>query len=131
MIIPVKRYGIKTYEVIHHIQFWDNTSVSSFKKNAFTILESDNIFFSEFAEAEYVCPSNPGYINVKWGLMFDTLTIVMISMILFVSLCILIYSFEYMKYDINRTRFFFYLILFIYFMLILIISNNLVQLFIG
>ena len=52
-------------------------------------------------------------------------------MITAISLCAHIYSIEYMRTDPHNVRFFSYLSLFTFFMILLVVSDNVVQLFLG
>jgi len=72
-----------------------------------------------------------GFLNVKWGLQFDSLTVTMLIVVTVVSTLVHIYSIEYMYYDPHVPRFFSYLSLFTFFMLVLVTSNNFIQLFVG
>ena len=70
-------------------------------------------------------------LNVDWGFMFDTLTVVMCCIVTFVSSIVHLYSTEYMAYDPHLPRFMSYLSLFTFFMLILVTADNFVQMFVG
>jgi NADH-ubiquinone oxidoreductase chain 5 len=70
-------------------------------------------------------------LNVDWGFMFDSLTVVMCCVVTFVSLLVHLYSTEYMAYDPHLPRFMSYLSLFTFFMLILVTADNFVQMFVG
>jgi len=70
-------------------------------------------------------------LNVDWGFMFDSLTSVMCSMVLFISCLIHLYSTEYMSHDPHLPRFMSYLSLFTFFMLLLVTSDNFIQMFVG
>jgi NADH-ubiquinone oxidoreductase chain 5 len=74
---------------------------------------------------------NIGIININFNLLFDSLTIIMVVLILFISSLVHIYSFSYMKYDPFFNRFIAYLSLFTFFMLVLVTSNNFLQLLVG
>lgn len=63
--------------------------------------------------------------------MFDSLTCVMLLVVLTVSLCVHFYSFGYMDGDPHFRRFISYLSLFTFFMIILITGDNFFQLFVG
>jgi proton-translocating NADH-quinone oxidoreductase chain L len=71
------------------------------------------------------------FLNLKWGLLFDSLSITMFLVIMFVSVLVQLYAVEYMSHDTNRTRFVGYLALFVFFMTMLIVSDNYIQMFIG
>ena len=68
---------------------------------------------------------------VNWGFLFDTVSIIMLTMVLSISLVVHIYSTSYMSIDPHLVRFMSYLSLFTFFMLFLIVSDNLIQLFLG
>ena len=62
---------------------------------------------------------------------FDSLSASMLVVITTVSLCAHIYSIEYMKADPHSVRFFSWLSLFTFFMVLLVVSENMLQLFVG
>ena len=68
---------------------------------------------------------------VNWGFLFDSLTVVMLVVVTFVSTLVHIYSGEYMNGDPHRPRFMSYLSLFTFFMLILVTADNYLQMFVG
>ena len=70
-------------------------------------------------------------IGVEWGLMYDSLTVVMLIVVTVVSTLVHIYSGEYMEGDNHRGRFMSYLSLFTFFMLILVTADNYLQMFVG
>ena len=72
-----------------------------------------------------------GGFEVEWALRYDTLSVVMVAMVTFISTLIHIYSVGYMSHDATRPRFFAYLSLFTFMMLMLVTADNLVQLFFG
>jgi NADH-quinone oxidoreductase subunit L len=72
-----------------------------------------------------------GQFTPDWSLRQDTLSLVMVTMVSFVSMLIHIYSAGYMAHDKTVPRFFAYLSLFTFAMLMLVTANNLVQLFFG
>lgn len=74
---------------------------------------------------------NVDILHVDWGFIFDSLTIFMCFIVLFISFLVHLYSIEYMGYDPHLPRFMAYLSLFTFFMLILISSDNFLQMFIG
>ena len=69
--------------------------------------------------------------SLSWGFLFDTLTCVMLVVVLTVSMFVHLYSIEYMNTDPHRQRFMSYLSLFTFFMIILITSDNFLQMFLG
>merc|ERR1712127_469649 len=74
---------------------------------------------------------NSETLNVDWGFLFDSLTVVMCCVITFVSSLVHLYSTEYMSHDPHLPRFMSYLSLFTFFMLILVTADNFIQMFVG
>jgi len=74
---------------------------------------------------------NSEMLNVDWGFLFDSLTVVMCCVVTFVSSIVHLYSTEYMAYDPHLPRFMSYLSLFTFFMLILVTADNFIQMFVG
>lgn len=72
-----------------------------------------------------------GYVQIHWGFMFDSLTVMMLVVVTSISSLVHLYSIGYMSHDPHVPRFFSYLSIFTFFMLILVTANNLVQLFVG
>jgi NADH-quinone oxidoreductase subunit L len=72
-----------------------------------------------------------GQMHLDWSLRLDTLSVVMVAMVTFISTLIHIYSVGYMHHDPSNPRFFAYLSLFSFMMLMLVTADNLVQLFFG
>ena len=70
-------------------------------------------------------------INISWGFLIDPIASSMLIIITYISFCAHLYSFEYLKGDPHLNRFFCYLSLFTFFMIILVLSENVIQLFIG
>jgi NADH-ubiquinone oxidoreductase chain 5 len=70
-------------------------------------------------------------VNIHWGFLFDSLSSSMLIVINTISLCAHIYSVEYMATDPHRERFVSYLSLFTFFMILLVLSDNVLQLFVG
>ena len=68
---------------------------------------------------------------VNWGFVFDGITIIMLTMISFISTVVHIYSTNYMFNDPHLNRFLSYLSLFTFFMFILVSADNFIQLFLG
>jgi len=71
------------------------------------------------------------FLKINWGFQFDTLTVVMLFVITFISSLVHLYSLEYMEFDPHLTRFMSYLSLFTFFMLILVTADNFLQMFVG
>jgi proton-translocating NADH-quinone oxidoreductase chain L len=72
-----------------------------------------------------------GGLRTSWGLLVDSLTGLMLLVVLSISLCVHSYSLGYMAADPHRARFFGYLSLFTFFMLLLVVAPELPQLFVG
>jgi NADH-quinone oxidoreductase subunit L len=70
-------------------------------------------------------------IQIKIGLLFDSLTVIMLLIIYFISLCVNIYSIGYMGHDPFIIRFFTFLGFFTFFMVVLVTADNFLQLFVG
>jgi NADH-quinone oxidoreductase subunit L len=71
------------------------------------------------------------FVHIHWGLVYDPLSVSMLLIINTVSMCAHVYSVEYMSADAHITRFISYLSLFTFFMLLLVLSDNVLQLFVG
>nr|ADT62147.1 NADH dehydrogenase subunit 5 [Isoetes engelmannii] len=69
--------------------------------------------------------------DVSWGLLFDSLTVVMLIVVIFVSSLVHLYSISYMSEDPHSPRFMCYLSIFTFFMLMLVTGDNFLQLFLG
>jgi len=74
---------------------------------------------------------NSEYLCANWGFQFDSLTVVMLIVVTFISTLVHLYSTEYMSHDPHLPRFMSYLSLFTFFMLILVTADNFIQLFVG
>ena len=72
-----------------------------------------------------------GNFTINFGLQFDTITVVMLTLVTSVSALVHLYSTEYMAGDPHVPRFMSYLSLFTFFMIVLVTSDNFLQLFIG
>lgn len=70
-------------------------------------------------------------LDASWGLLFDSLTVVMLVVVTFVSSLVHVYSISYMADDPHSSRFMCYLSIFTFFMLMLVTADNLLQLFFG
>jgi len=69
--------------------------------------------------------------HFKLGFLIDQLTVLMLTVVTFVSFMVHIYTIGYMADDPGYQRFFSYISLFTFFMLMLASSNNFLQLFFG
>jgi NADH:ubiquinone oxidoreductase subunit 5 (subunit L)/multisubunit Na+/H+ antiporter MnhA subunit len=68
---------------------------------------------------------------VSFGLLYDSVTVIMLIVVTTVSSLVHIYSTGYMSGDPHVPRFMSYLSLFTFFMLVLVTADNILQLFIG
>jgi len=69
--------------------------------------------------------------TLGFGLLFDSLSVLMTLVVVTISLLVHLYSISYMSHDPHISRFMGYLSLFTYFMLVLVTSSNFIQMFIG
>jgi NADH-quinone oxidoreductase subunit L len=72
-----------------------------------------------------------GSIQIDFGFLIDSLTVVMLLIITGIGFLIHLYSIGYMHDDEGFTRFFTYLNLFVFFMLLLVMGSNFLITFIG
>jgi NADH-quinone oxidoreductase subunit L len=72
-----------------------------------------------------------GDVRMEVGFLIDRLTVLMMLVVTFVSLCVHVYTIGYMQDDPGYQRFFSYISLFTFSMLMLVMSNNFLQLFFG
>nr|AHX02464.1 NADH dehydrogenase subunit 5 [Plocamium cartilagineum] len=72
-----------------------------------------------------------GIINVSWGFLFDSLTVIMLIVVTLVSSLVHFYSISYMYEDPHFSRYMSFLCIFTFFMLVLVTSDNLIQMFLG
>jgi NADH-quinone oxidoreductase subunit L len=72
-----------------------------------------------------------GPLEVRYDLLIDQLTVVMLLVVTGVGLLIHLYSLGYMHGDARFERFFAYLNLFLFSMLVLVLGSNLLTLFVG
>jgi NADH-quinone oxidoreductase subunit L len=83
-----------------------------------------------FNGAVYTWMTSGGFV-FEVGFLIDKLTVVMMSVVTFVSLMVHIYTIGYMHDDPGYQRFFSYIALFTFAMLMLVMANNFMQLFFG
>ena len=96
-------------------------------------------FFAFYEVALLGCPTyiklcswvDSEILNIDWGFLFDSLTVVMCCVVTFVSSLVHLYSTEYMSHDPHLPRFMSYLSLFTFFMMILVTADNFIQMFLG
>jgi len=74
---------------------------------------------------------NSDLFYVSWGFLFDSLTVIMLVVVTFISSLVHLYSTEYMVHDPHLPRFMSYLSFFTFFMIILVTADNFIQMFVG
>jgi NADH-ubiquinone oxidoreductase chain 5 len=72
-----------------------------------------------------------GLLQQSCGFLYDSVTSVMLVVVLVISFFVHLYSSSYMAFDPHLVRFMSYLSLFTFFMLLLVSSDNYVQMFLG
>jgi len=68
---------------------------------------------------------------VDFSLTFDSVTIIVINVVIIIAALVHLYSFQYMKGDAGYTLFLAYLHLFVFSMLLFVTAGNLILLFVG
>jgi len=93
------------------------------------------ISFSSSSSSEIVIPVLEWFFIsgqfFNWGISVNSLSLLMLTLVLTVSALVHIYSIEYMSHDNSKVRFMTYLSLFTFCMVALVVSDNLIQLFFG
>ena len=89
-------------------------------------LHEENFYYDNF----YDWISING-LNIGMGYLIDKLSSIMLVVVLSISSVVHLYSIGYMKEEKDFKRFFSYIALFTFSMILLVLSNNLIQLFIG
>nr|YP_003204908.1 NADH dehydrogenase subunit 5 [Millerozyma farinosa]CAY39278.1 NADH dehydrogenase, subunit 5 [Millerozyma farinosa] len=74
---------------------------------------------------------NMGEMEVNYGMMLDSLSMMVMVPVGIVTLCVLMYAMDYMRHDPNRNRFYIMLSVFAMFMTVLVVSENYLMMFIG
>lgn len=72
-----------------------------------------------------------GDLDIKFGILLDSLSMVVMVPVGIVTLLVLFYAVDYMKDDPNRNRFLMILSVFAIFMTVLVVSENYLVMFIG
>lgn len=96
-------------------------------------------FFFEFSQSfgnNIVCLQlgnwfKIGYIRANFNFIFDSLSVLMMQLVIFISVITQIYSFFYLYNEPNLIRFQSYISLFTFFMLVLVTADNFVLFFLG
>jgi proton-translocating NADH-quinone oxidoreductase chain L len=69
--------------------------------------------------------------SLNVGFLLDSLSLCMSLIVSIISVCVIIFAYEYMSNDPHINRFIVYLLFFVFFMFFFVTSNNVVQAFIG
>nr|QNS23169.1 Nad5 [Metschnikowia colocasiae] len=72
-----------------------------------------------------------GNMNINYGILLDPLSMMVMVPVGMVSMAVLFYAMDYMRYDPNRNRFYMMLSAFVLFMTMLVMSDNYVMMFMG
>ena len=70
-------------------------------------------------------------LNIQWNFLFDSLSLIMLVVILTISFFVHFFSYYYMYNDLYSNKFMSFLSLFTFFMIVLILSSNFLILFLG
>lgn len=111
--------------------------VSLFIFNMFLCVISCFFIFFEVGVSKFTCFIDLGswlhigLLRLNWVFFFDSITVTMLLLVVFVSFLVHLYSVDYMSGDPHIIRFLGYLSLFTFFMLMLVTAGNFVQLFLG
>lgn len=101
------------------------SAISSFILLIFTIL------YGHTYHVHLATWINVEFFAVEWGMLIDSVSVVMLFVVSFISLMVHIYSIGYMEDESGITRFMAYLSLFTFFMFVLVTAPNFLQLFCG
>ena len=88
--------------------------------------EESNILYDDFYQWISI-----DSLSIGMGFLIDKLSAMMTVVVLLISFLVHVYSIGYMRDEKDFKRFFSYIGLFTFSMILLVISNNLIQLFIG
>nr|AYW52292.1 NADH dehydrogenase subunit 5 [Lebiini sp. 2 ACP-2013] len=69
--------------------------------------------------------------SIIMGILFDWMSLMFMSFVLFISSMVIFYSNQYMENDLNINRFILLVLLFVFSMMLLIISPNLISILLG
>lgn len=72
-----------------------------------------------------------GNLQINYGLLLDALSMTVMVPVGIVTMAVLYYAIDYMRFDPNRNRFYVILSIFAIFMTILVVSDNYLMMFIG
>nr|YP_009935169.1 Nad5 [Metschnikowia caudata]QNS23038.1 Nad5 [Metschnikowia caudata]QNS23061.1 Nad5 [Metschnikowia caudata] len=88
-------------------------------------------FFEESIHMHLGSWMSMGNMNMNYGMLLDSLSMVVMVPVGMVTMAVTFYAMDYMKYDPNRNRFYMILSVFAMFMTILVMSDNYVMMFMG
>nr|UPX88617.1 NADH dehydrogenase subunit 5 [Pterostichus melanarius] len=69
--------------------------------------------------------------SIVMGILFDWMSLMFMSFVLFISCMVILYSEQYMEGDLNINRFIMLVLMFVFSMMLLIISPNLISILLG
>nr|YP_009441676.1 NADH dehydrogenase subunit 5 [Amara communis]AOY39195.1 NADH dehydrogenase subunit 5 [Amara communis] len=69
--------------------------------------------------------------SIVMGILFDWMSLMFMSFVLFISCMVIFYSEQYMEGDLNINRFIMLVLMFVFSMMLLIISPNLISILLG
>nr|YP_010271035.1 NADH dehydrogenase subunit 5 [Scarites subterraneus]UJY97980.1 NADH dehydrogenase subunit 5 [Scarites subterraneus] len=84
--------------------------------------------YSIFVEWEVISLNSN---SIIMGLLFDWMSLLFMSFVLFISSMVIFYSEQYMEGDLNINRFIMLVLMFVFSMMLLIISPNLISILLG
>lgn len=102
---------------------------SSFFISLFLVYEI--VYCSSVCELPLYTFLRVGTLSIVFKFYYDAVSTIMLSLVLFISALVFLYSIEYMDTDPHKIRFFLYLSLFVFFMVFMVLSSNLFQFFVG
>nr|ASN66009.1 NADH dehydrogenase subunit 5 [Scarites buparius] len=84
--------------------------------------------YSVFIEWELISLNSN---SIVMGILFDWMSLLFMSFVLFISSMVIFYSEQYMEGDLNINRFIILVLMFVFSMMLLIISPNLISILLG
>jgi NADH-quinone oxidoreductase subunit L len=116
--------GARACEIVTTVALFASAALSAFAFYDVAIMGGGQIV----PIAEWI---SSGDFTVNWAVRADTLTVVMLVVVTWISALVHLYSIGYMADDNSRPRFFSYLSFFTFAMLMLVTANNFLQVFFG
>lgn len=109
-----------------------NVGISAFIALYYVILAFTNTEFKdEITIFSFGTWFQTSIITAEWTFLFDSMSILMVLVVLSISFFVHLYSIEYMANDPHVTRFMSYLSLFTFFMLLFVCASNFILMFLG